>query len=76
MCLAVPMKIVECEGEDGQVELGGVRRTISLALLSEAQVGDFVLVHAGYALTVIDAEEAARTLAMLEELKIDPEDEA
>jgi hydrogenase expression/formation protein HypC len=68
MCLAIPMEIVERGECDGTVELGGVRRRISLMLCPEAQLGEFVLVHAGYALTVIDKEEAAKTLALLEQL--------
>ena len=68
MCLAVPMELVEKDGPDGTVELGGVRRKVSLALLEEAQVGDHVLVHAGYAIAKVDAEEARETLALLSQL--------
>lgn len=71
MCLAVPGKVVEIEGDDaaflrGQVDFSGVRREVSFAFTPEAQPGDYVLVHAGFALTVVDQEEA---LATLEELR-------
>ena len=68
MCLAIPMQVVERTECGGLAERNGVRRRVSLMLCPEAQRGDFVLVHAGYAIGVIDAEEAARTLALLEEV--------
>jgi hydrogenase expression/formation protein HypC len=68
MCLAVPMLLVEKKGLEGTVELGGVRRTISLALQDDAQVGDHVLVHAGYAIAKVDADEARETLELLSQL--------
>ena len=68
MCLAVPMQLVEKNGLEGIVELGGVRRKTSLALLADAQVGDHVLVHAGYAIANVDADEARETLELLAQL--------
>jgi len=68
MCLAIPMELKERGEFDGDVELNGVRRKISLMLLPEAEVGEFLLVHAGYAIGKLDAEEARETLALLEEL--------
>jgi hydrogenase expression/formation protein HypC len=68
MCLAIPMELMERGEFDGDVELNGVRRKISLMLLPEAEVGEFLLVHAGYAIGKLDAEEARETLALLEEL--------
>jgi hydrogenase expression/formation protein HypC len=68
MCLAIPMELVERSEFEGDVELNGVRRKVSLMLLPEAEVGDFLLVHAGYAIGKVDAEEAAETIALLEEL--------
>ena len=68
MCLAIPMKLVEKDGWDGTVELSGVQRKVSLMLLEEAQVGDHVLIHAGYAIGRVDEQEAAQTLALLSEL--------
>lgn len=68
MCLGIPARIVELrEGEQAVAELGGVRQRISLALLPHTKVGDYVVVHVGYALTLLDPEEAQRTLATLRE---------
>ena len=69
MCLAIPMRLVSRREFDGVVELGGVRRTIGLALCPEAAVGEHVLVHAGYAIGRIDEAEADATLALLEEAR-------
>lgn len=71
MCLAVPARIVSIQGEMAVVEVGGVTRTISLALTPEAQVGQYVILHAGFALNVLDEAEAQETLrlfARMEEL--------
>ncbi len=69
MCLALPAVVVDLlEGDDAIVELGGVRKKISLALTPEAGVGDYVIVHVGYALGVLDTQEAERTLALFAEL--------
>jgi len=67
MCLAIPMVLTERGELDGVVELDGVRRTVSLMLLPEARVGDHLLIHAGFAIGSVDAEEAARTLEILRE---------
>ena len=67
MCLAIPMLVVERREFDGTAEVGGVRRAVSLMLCQEAKEGDYVLVHAGCAISAIDEEEAARTLALIEE---------
>ena len=72
MCLAIPALIVErLDGDDGLIDLGGVRKRVSLALVPEASTGDYVIVHVGYALTRLDAEEAERTLATFAEAGID-----
>ena len=65
MCLAIPMRLTQRNEFEGTVELDGVRRTISMMLLPEAEVGQHVLVHAGYAIGAIDEEEAQNTLALL-----------
>lgn len=66
MCLAVPGEILSISGADasrtGVVSFGGARKEASLAFVPEARVGDYVLVHAGFAISVVDAEEAAQTL--------------
>ena len=68
MCLAVPVMIQNIKGTQAMVELGGVKRTISLMLTPEAAVGNYVLVHAGYAIGIVDEEEAKETLHLLEEM--------
>ena len=70
MCLAIPMEIVERDELDGTAEVRGVRRHVSLALCPEVEVGQHVLVHAGYAIGVVDAEEARRTLEVLDEVAL------
>jgi hydrogenase expression/formation protein HypC len=66
MCLAVPALVHTLEpGERAVVELAGLRRTISVALTPEARVGDYVIVHVGHAIGVLDTDEAERTLALL-----------
>lgn len=68
MCLAIPAKIVEiAEGDQAIVDLGGVRKDVSLALVEDVKVGDYVIVHVGYALTRLDPEEAEKTLALMAE---------
>ena len=75
MCLAIPMKLIEKRDElEGTAELWGVRRQVSLMLAPEAEVGDHVLLHAGYAIGVVDEEEARKTLEMLDELGMGPDE--
>ena len=68
MCVAVPMKLVEVEGQDGRAESGGVRCNVRLDLVEEAAVGQYVLVHAGYVLQLLDEDDALETLHLLAEL--------
>jgi hydrogenase expression/formation protein HypC len=69
MCLALPARIVELQtAEQAVVELGGVRKTVSVALVPEARAGDYVIVHVGHAIGLLDAEEAEKTLALFAEL--------
>ena len=69
MCLALPALVVELkDGDRAVVEVDGVRKTVSLALTPEAGVGDYVIVHVGYAIGMLDAGEAARTLALFAEM--------
>ena len=68
MCLAVPVRVVELRGEDAAiVDLGGIRKEVSLALVDGVAVGDYVILHVGYALTRLDPAEAERTLALFAE---------
>lgn len=66
MCLALPARVVELAGNDQAViELGGIRKTISLALVDGIAPGDYVIVHVGYALTRLDPAQAEATLALM-----------
>lgn len=65
MCLALPARVVErLENDLARVDLGGVKKEISLALVEDVAEGDYVIVHVGYALTRLDPEEAEATLAL------------
>ncbi|MCD6362350.1 MAG: HypC/HybG/HupF family hydrogenase formation chaperone [Armatimonadetes bacterium] len=65
MCVAVPSKIVEIEDQTATVEVTGTRFHARLDVLPEAKVGDYVLVHAGFAITIVDEEEARETLEVM-----------
>jgi hydrogenase expression/formation protein HypC len=69
MCLALPVQITQVNTAEGTatVSLAGIAKEISLALLDDVRIGDYVLLHAGFALSRISAEEAQRTLALLAE---------
>ena len=68
MCLAIPVLIKSIEDKEAEVEIGGITRRISLWLTPEAEVGDYALVHTGYAINILDQEEAEETLRLLEEI--------
>lgn len=68
MCLAVPAKIFRIEGQFAWVDIMGNRRRISIGVTPEVKVGDFVLLHAGYAISKLDMEEALETLRLWEEI--------
>ncbi len=69
MCLALPALVIALEQDYvAVVELGGVRKRISIELTPEASVGDYVIVHVGHAIGMLDADEAERTLALFAEL--------
>ena len=68
MCLAVPVRVVSIEGDEAETEIGGVKRRISIALTPEVRVGDYVLLHTGYAIGVVDEAEAEETLKLFEEI--------
>lgn len=67
MCLAIPSKIVEINNFTAVIDVDGVRREASLLLLEDASVGDYVIVHAGYAIHKIDEDAAIETLKLLRE---------
>ena len=73
MCLAVPGRIVEVSGEDAllrsaRVDFGGVVKRVNLGFVPEARIGDYVLVHVGFAISKVDEDEAKRTFEMLREM--------
>ncbi|HQZ01677.1 MAG TPA: HypC/HybG/HupF family hydrogenase formation chaperone [Thauera sp.] len=69
MCLALPARVIERIGDtDAIVELDGVRKSISLALVDEVAIGDYVIVHVGFALQKLDEDEALATLALFREI--------
>ncbi|MCC6581780.1 MAG: HypC/HybG/HupF family hydrogenase formation chaperone [Phycisphaeraceae bacterium] len=68
MCLAVPAQLVQCEGHEGVVDLHGNRVQVSTVLTPEARQGDWVLIHAGFAIQRMDAEEAAATWSLLQDI--------
>ncbi len=76
MCLAVPGQLLSIEGEDeltrqGRVAFGGIIKQVNLAYVPEAMIGDYVLVHAGFAITTIDTAEAQRTLRYLSDIELE-----
>ena len=69
MCLAIPARVVELQdGDRAIVDLAGVRKDISLALVDNVQAGDYVILHVGYALNRLDQDEAEKTLALFAEM--------
>jgi hydrogenase assembly chaperone HypC/HupF len=68
MCLAIPVRIVSIDGDEAETDIGGVRRSVSIALTPGVKVGDYVLLHTGYAIGLIDEDEAKVTLSLLEEI--------
>lgn len=73
MCLAIPALVVELLPDDmARIDLDGVRKVISLSLVEGAKVGDYVIVHVGYALQLLDPDEAAQTLALFAQLGAQP----
>jgi hydrogenase expression/formation protein HypC len=74
MCLAVPGKLLSIAGDDplartGKVSFGGILKEVNLACVPEAKIGDYVIVHAGLAISVLDEEEAALTLEYLQQIQ-------
>lgn len=69
MCLAIPMKILKIEGDRAVVSSGGIQQTIGINFLKNPKVGDYVIVHAGFAIEKLDTGKAEETLKLLEELQ-------
>ena len=68
MCLAVPVLIKSIDNNDAEVDIGGITRRISIELTPEAKVGDYAIVHSGYAINILDQAEAEETLRILSEM--------
>lgn len=69
MCLAVPARVVElADNDQADIDVGGTRNRISLALVDDVAVGDYVIVHTGFAIARLDVEEAEKTLALFAEI--------
>ena len=68
MCLAIPAKVTRIEGDMATIEVGGVRRFASLMLVTDVVAGDYVIVHAGFAIHKVNAEDAEESLRLLREL--------
>ncbi len=68
MCLAIPARIKAINGTEAEVEIGGITRQTSIMLTPEARVGDYVLLHAGYAINILDQAQAEETLAIFAEM--------
>lgn len=68
MCVAVPLEVVEIRDNLAKVSIGNTVRAVYLDLMDEVKVGDFVLVHAGFAIEKLDKEEAEKTLSLFKEL--------
>jgi len=72
MCLAIPGKVLQIEDSNGlrsaRVEFGGIVRQVHLGFVPEAKVGDYVMVHVGFAISIVNAEEAERTFQILQDM--------
>jgi hydrogenase expression/formation protein HypC len=68
MCLGIPMKVIEKNGNEAVAEAGGIRKNIRLDLLEDVRVGDFVLIHTGYAIEKLDPEAARETLELIKQV--------
>ena len=68
MCLAVPAKIIEIDGESAIADMMGARREVSLRLLPSAHIGDYILVHAGFGIQIIAPEDAQESIGLFDEI--------
>jgi hydrogenase expression/formation protein HypC len=68
MCLAIPMKLIKFEGNKGVVELSGVKKEVSLSLLKDFKIGDYLIIHAGFAIEKLNEKEAKETLSVWREI--------
>lgn len=68
MCLAIPMEILLINGNEAIAEAGGIKKDVRLDLLEGAEVGDYILIHTGYAIEKLDPEEALETLELIQQV--------
>ncbi len=68
MCLAIPVKVISVDGDEADIEISGVRRQANIILTPSVKEGDYVLLHTGYAIGIVDEAEAGETLKLLEEM--------
>ena len=69
MCLAVPMKIIKIEGDFAEVRVQGLHRRVNIQMLTSPKTGDYILVHAGFAIQKIDPKKAGQTLKLINEIR-------
>ncbi|HAR94860.1 MAG TPA: HypC/HybG/HupF family hydrogenase formation chaperone [Deltaproteobacteria bacterium] len=74
MCLAVPARITKIEGAMAEAELGGITKQVSVLFTPDVKIGDYVVMHAGYAINILDQQEAEATFRLLEEVMGSDED--
>jgi hydrogenase expression/formation protein HypC len=67
MCLAIPLKLIEINDDIGTIESGGIRRKVNLSIVENPKVGDFIIMHAGFAITIMDQEEGEKTLDLIKD---------
>ncbi len=70
MCLAIPMKLVKIDGASGVVDSGGLRKNVNLSLMKNARIGDYLLIHAGFAIEKIKTQEARKTLKAIRDIEL------
>ena len=70
MCLGIPVKVVEIKGKQGVGDIGGVKREVDLRFLEDVKVGDYVILHAGFAIQKLNEEDAKETLSLLEKMSM------
>jgi hydrogenase expression/formation protein HypC len=70
MCLGIPMKIIEIDGDEGIVESGGLRRKVNISLIKNPKTGEYVLIHAGFAIEKVKEDEARETLRVLRSVRM------
>ena len=69
MCLAIPMKIIKKEGDNAVAQYSGVERNVNLSLTPDAKINDYVIIHAGFAISILDQQEAKETLELIKKVE-------